>query len=132
MIKYFLALCFTLLIPFLALGQDSDTDTQKLNDVVSVFQESIEKKDSTRFNQLFFKPSVPFVGIMSKETEWSIKKDYPEFEGISSSTHEKFIREICETEKRQKENVYQIEISHNGVIASISFNYSFISDTKMI
>jgi hypothetical protein len=112
--------------------QVTKTDSLKLNEVIIAFQESIEHKDSHKFNELFFDKDIPFIGIMSKATEWSIKKDYPEFEGISVSNHLKFITDICETEEFQKEVFYKIEISHDNSIASISFDYSYHSGVKMI
>ena len=113
-------------------GQESSINKIKLNQVIIDFEKSIEEKDSIRFNNLFFHDEVSFVGIMSEATEMSIKKNYPEFEGISSSNSSKFIREICKTGKKQKEKFYNIEIETDGIIASINFDYTFHSDGKMI
>ena len=113
-------------------GQESSPIKIELNQVIIEFEKSIEEKDSIRFGKLFFHEKVPFVGIMSEETEMSIKKNYPDFEGIAVSNSNKFISEICATEKEQKEKFYNIEIETDGVIASINFDYSFHSDNKII
>ena len=113
-------------------GQERSPDMISLNKVIIKFEESIEEKDSIKFKELFFHDKVPFIGIMSPETEMSIKKNYPEFEGIAVSNSDKFIKEICETDKPQKEKFYNIEISTDGTIASINFVYSFHSGERII
>jgi len=115
-----------------AYSQTTDSDSLKLNAIILAFQEAILEKDSISFNLLFFDDKVPFVGIMSKETEWSIKKDYSDFEGIAVSDHHKFITDICKTTKEQKETFYNIEVSHDNSIASITFDYAYYSEQKMI
>lgn len=70
--------------------------------------------------------------MMSRQTEMSIKKDYPDFEGIAVSNSNKFIKEICESDKAQKEKFYNISIETDGVIASINFDYTFHIGEKVI
>lgn len=129
-----LILVFTLIIlnSSFSLSQENFLNRIKLNKVIIEFEESIKQKDSIRFKQLFFEGPVPFVGVMSKETEMSIKKDYPEFEGIAVSNSTKFIKDICKAEKPQVEKFYNIDIASDGVIATISFDYAFYSGTRMI
>jgi len=103
-----------------------------LNAVILEFEQSIKEKDSVRFQKLFFDKDVSFVGIMSHETEMSIKKGFPEFEGISVSNCTKFISEICQSKEEQTENFYDIVIQTDGSIATISFDYSFMSGERMI
>ena len=113
-------------------SQENAVDRLKLNKVVVEFEAAIQQKDSISFQKLFFDKNVAFVGVMSKETEMSIKKDYPEFQGVAVSNCTKFIKEICESEKKQVENFYNINIDSDGVIASIAFDYSFYSGPKMM
>lgn len=126
------AIVLIVLISTNCICQEKSVDKIKLNELIIEFEQSIVEKDSTRFKKLFFDEKVPFVGIMSKETEMSIKKNYPEFEGISVSNCRKFINDICKTEKKQVEKFYDIKIDTDGSIGSISFDYSFISGIKMI
>ena len=112
--------------------QENSVDRLKLNEVLLEFAESIKQKDSIGFKKLFFDEQVSFIGIMSKDTEMSIKKDYPDFQGIAVSNSTKFIEDICKTEKMQEENFYNINIETDRNISSISFDYSFYSDTSMM
>ncbi len=113
-------------------AQVAVADSSLLYQVAHQFQEAIHYKDSIAFNALFFHQKVPFIGIMSSKTEWSFKKDYADFEGIAVSDHEAFIKQICKSEKEQVEKLYDIKISHNGIIASISFDYAFYAGHNMI
>jgi hypothetical protein len=130
--KKLLIVCTLNLISIIAFCQQSQSDSLIYNEVIFPFKKAIEEKDSISFNQLFFDKKVPFVGIMSKKTEWSIKKDYSDFEGVAVSNHKKFITEICISEKKQKEEFYNIEVSQDNYIASVSFNYAYYSGLKMI
>ena len=121
-----------LLIPEFLGAQLSETDSIAMSALITEFKESITEKDSIRFNSLFFSESVDFTGIMSKKTENSIKKNYPDFQGISVSNHKSFINDICKTPKKQEEKFYNISLSSDGAIGAISFDYAFYSDGKMI
>ena len=121
-----------LLTPEITIAQVSKADSLTMSAFITDFKESITQEDSTRFNQLFFSESVDFTGIMSKKTEWSIKKGYPEFEGIAVSNHKSFIREICKSPKKEKESFHNISLVSDGAIGAISFDYAFYSDGKMI
>ena len=129
--KQGLLVVFILLQLGTAFGQEQSTHPPFLQEVLTAFGKAIEEKDSAGFQKLFFQEQVPFVGIMSKETERSIKKNYPEFEGISVSNSQQFIQEICASTKPQKEHFYNVEISTDGVIATVQFDYSFHSGEKI-
>lgn len=121
-----------LLIPQVSAAQLSKADSTALSNLITEFKESITQKDSVRFNRLFFSEAVDFTGIMSQETEWSIKQGYPDFQGIATSDHKGFIRDICKTPKKQEERFYNVLLSADGAIGAISFDYAFYSDSKMI
>lgn len=112
--------------------QESYSHQDSLTVVLEKFKTAIIEKDTTNFKKLFFSDKVPFVGIMSKLTEASIKKDFPDFQGISVSNSSKFIHEISINNKPQEEKSYKPVIETDGNIASISFVYSFHSSKKMI
>lgn len=103
----------------------------ELKQVVKNFERSISAKDATRFNKLFFSDEVSFVGIMSEETENSIKEDFDQFDGTSVSDSRSFIETIVDSDKKFKEKIYNIDVDGDGMIASIDFDYSFFSDGNM-
>lgn len=109
-----------------------DPNHIKLNEVIQNFKTAIIEKDTLSFDKLFFDEEVSFVGIMSQLTEASIKKNYPNFQGISVSSSSKFIREISSTNSPQEERSYNPVIETDGIIASISFDYSFHTGQRLI
>ena len=113
-------------------GQETDSTKLELLKVVKDFTMSIAEKDSTKFMALFFDQDVAFTGIMTEKTEWSIKKDYPEFQGLSVSNARRFIREICNSGAYQREQTLNLSIEYNGPIAHIEFDYVFDSDYKVM
>ncbi|QIE58744.1 hypothetical protein G5B37_03960 [Rasiella rasia] len=125
-------LVLILIIPIATYGQNQPSDSLNIQQVIVEFKESIIEKDSLRFYKIFFDESVPFTGIMSEKTEWSIKKKYSDFQGVAVSDHKEFIRDICKSTKNLHEKFYQINTTINGPISSISFDYAFFSDEKMI
>ncbi|MEO0337993.1 MAG: hypothetical protein AAF242_02150 [Bacteroidota bacterium] len=120
-----------LLIPAISIAQITKSDSLAMSDLITEFKESIIQKDSLRFDSLFFSQSVDFTGIMSKKTEWSIKKGYPEFQGIAVSDHKSFISDICKSPKKQEEKFYNLSLSSDGAIGAITFDYAFYSDDNM-
>ena len=132
MYKYIgLLLIFSFNFPIIY-GQEKSPDMIKLNQVVQDFGDAIASKDSIKFKKLFFHDKVAFTGKMSKKSEWSIKKDYADFEGLAVSDCSKFIKEICLSDKSSVENFYNINTNTDGAIATISFDYSFFAGGKMI
>lgn len=113
-------------------AQNNELSNQGVEQLIDSFKESIVNKDSITFNELFFDHEISFTGIMSEKTEHSIKKDYPEFQGIAVSNHKEFIRSIVKSDKNQEERFYNVEVKEDGVVGIISFDYSFISESNMI
>lgn len=120
-------LCF----PHFLNAQISKSDSIGIAKVISDFKESIIQKDTLRFQGLFFSKSVDFTGIMSKATEGSIKKDYPGFQGVAVSNHNRFIKDIFKSPKKQEEKFFNILMTSDGAIAAVSFDYAFYSEEKM-
>lgn len=128
----FAFLGFLLCLPIVGNTQISKSDSIAFVNVLNDFKASIIKKDSVLFHSLFFNESVDFTGIMSKKTEASIKKNYPEFQGISVSNYKSFISDICKSPKKLEEEFYNLVLASDGAIGSISFDYAFYSEGKMI
>lgn len=127
-----LLLVALLFLPISHRAQSSTSDSTALLQLAESFQAAIASKDSNAFQAMFFSPSVSFTGIMSEKTEWSIKKDYAEFQGVSVSNPAKFIRDICLSPKKQREEFFNLRISSDGAIASIHFDYGFYADAELL
>lgn len=112
-------------------SQPFGSEWLRLYDFVNRFKTAITQKDSVSFKKLFFREEISFVGNMSKPSEASIRKDNPEFHGVSISNSNKFIREVCLSDKLQEKRVHNISIKTNGLIAAVTFDYAYYSEGKM-
>lgn len=141
--KYFKLKSFFLLFAFLfccvlsaiaQVGKSNISDKQQkseINAVMENFQEAILKKDSTLFNKVFFDKNTPIIGVMSDKTEMSIKLKNPNFQGLTVSNSQHFIREICRTSNQQREIFADIKIKIEERIANVQFDYAFIINDKI-
>lgn len=105
--------------------------SQELSALIADFQIGIQQKDSMKLQNLFFDKNTTIIGRMSPRTEMAIQKNYPEFEGLSIANSEKFIREICASPKKQEEKFYNTVIEIEDRIASVSFDYAFLSNENI-
>lgn len=126
-----LGVLFMLLMSNSVFAQLSKKDSLQFVVIVESFQKAIAEKDSNSFKSLFFHDNVAFTGIMSEATENSIKKNYPEFEGVAVSESSRFIREICMSQKAQREAFYNVRMTSDGNIGHISFDYGYYSAEKL-
>jgi hypothetical protein len=115
-----------------AQSQSKSQVKTSLNKVISDFQTAIINKDSVLLNTLFFDKKTPVIGVMSEATEMSVKKNNPQFEGLTVSTSERFIKEICTSARNQSEKFAKIKIRGNPKLATVSFDYAFISDDNIL
>ena len=103
-----------------------------INKVIDDFQIAIIKKDSVLLKSLFFDKTTPIIGVMSEVTEMSIKKNNPQFEGLSVSNSHRFTKEICTSKKNQFETFAKIKIQSDTKLTNVQFDYAFYSDGKVI
>lgn len=103
-----------------------------INRVIDNFQKGIIEKDSILLKSLFFDKTTPIIGVMSEPTEMSIKKNNPQFEGLSVSNSSRFIKEICTSKEKQFEKFAKIEIQSQLKLAYVQFDYAFYSNGKVI
>ncbi|MEP7095526.1 MAG: hypothetical protein ABI793_15805, partial [Flavobacterium sp.] len=95
------------------------------------FMQSIIKKDSTTFNNLFFEGNVNWIGVIKEksqakriETKPTITKNY------FTDTYIEFFRSVLKN-KKSEEKFENILIKNDDAIASVTFDYSFWSEDSM-
>ncbi len=124
-------ICLILLLyPTILQAQNAidSASAKAIQRIMNDFQIGIIQKDSALLHSLFFDKKTPIIGVMSEATEQSIKKNNPAFEGLSVSMSDRFIREICTTSKNQLEKFANSNIVVRNRLATVSFDYVFISD----
>jgi hypothetical protein len=98
-------------------------DKIEIQKVLNTFMECLVKKDSLKFNSLFHKEPVAWVGVMQQKSfENQLKRD-SKSEDNFSSTYKKFYQSFYN--KDVEENFFNVIISTDGYIASVIFDYNF-------
>ena len=92
--------------------------------VIEQFRTSIINKDKAVFSSLFFSDDIPFIAVFSKEmlaAKRAVKADYPSVVDFGKfGPPEKMIADTGE----QEEKIWNIDITTDGYLASVHFNYS--------
>lgn len=115
-----------------AFGQRHTTDAA-IDKVLNNFMQSIIKKDTAALSSLFA-VGVPigWLDVQGKATlEFSRKTD-PNVKVLEADTHTGFIKYIGTTKNAVEEKFYNVKLRSNGLLATLSFDYSFWLNKKKI
>lgn len=116
----------------LAAGVSAQIDTadkKALQQVLDTFMGSIREKDSTRFFQLFYREPVSWTGVYGERTQAARLKKNPSLkENHFRDDYRDFIRGIVTDPDAMEEKFYNIRMTGDGAVATISFDYSFWSN----
>jgi len=118
----------TLLVVLSLLGGKSVAQNAKaksnneaeLKEVLSSFMNCIVKKDSVKFYDLFYNGPVTWVGVFKEKSQK--EKDNNIFIG----NHKGFYRNVSNKDF-DEEKFYNVSISEDGYVASVTFDYCFWS-----
>lgn len=116
--------------------RNAPADIAALQQVVEVFRTSILKKDKAAFVQLFFSDKPELVtwqavvddaslALIQKERPQAIKARYR-----PSNHYVNFIDSIVNSATSEEERFSNVQIDTDGEIASVSFDYVYLSDGK--
>lgn len=105
------------------------TDKEKIENILQVFMQCIETKDSVKMYNLFHKGPVTWVGVYKDITHNErLKKDSSAL-NYKIADYKTWFRNVCKPEPR-KEDFRNIEIVEDGSVASVTFDYSFWVNNK--
>jgi hypothetical protein len=112
----------------------AEPDHPEIRAVIESFRTSIIQKDKPRFLDLFVQAEVPWQTVVSDETLAQIKAKRPEavkarFKAENNPT--KFIEGIVESKNASEETFSNIRIDTDGDVATVTFDYTFLSDGRM-
>lgn len=109
-------------------SQKKETNDEKeIKQILNVFMESIVKKDSIRFYNLFHSEPIVWIGVFKDRTQESrLKKDSLQ-KNYFASTYQEFYRIISDS-GTYEEKFYNVDINEDGSIGAVTFDYSFWKD----
>ena len=102
----------------------------EINKVINSFMQSIIKKDSSTFLQLFAQNQVGWSSVTEAKSYESMKKTSPNASILYNGNHKSFIRWIVNNKESLEEKFYNIKIRTDNCLASVSFDYGFFSSGK--
>ncbi|NOU45665.1 MAG: hypothetical protein HOO86_01230 [Bacteroidales bacterium] len=129
--RLILFLTFTLLTYFVFSQKKETNDKKEIKQIVNSFMGCLIEKDSVKFYSLFHNEPVVWVGVFKEKSQQDrLKKDSTKKEYFGS-TYQKFYRSISNIGANE-EKFYNIDINEDGIIASVTFDYSFWDNKKKI
>lgn len=105
-------------------GKKAGSDEQQIHQVLNTFMNCLHEKDSLKFYSLFHEDPVTWIGVYADSTQQKrIEKDST-LKNYKQSTYKNFYRSMYESNVKE-EKFENIKITHDGYIASVTFDYSF-------
>ena len=110
-----------------------ETDHPDIRAVIESFRTSIIQRDKPRFLSLFVQQDVPWQTVMSDEGLAQVRATKPEAIKArfkAGNTPVAFIDGIVASRNTSEETFSNIRIDTDGDVATVSFDYSFLSNGK--
>jgi CubicO group peptidase (beta-lactamase class C family) len=109
----------------------TSSEKDQINKVLSDFMESIQTKDSVKFYSLFHESPVAWIGTVKGKTYQDDLKRNPKAKNYFTGSYKGFFRSILDP-NRYEEKFYNTEITEDGHMATVMFDYSFWENDKKI
>ena len=127
----FLVLAASAYSPLLA----AESDDAEIRQVVESFRTSIVERDKPRFLSLFLQDNVNWQAVMEDESLARVKLKRPQ--AIKArvnpkNTHFTFADSFAKDEKPNDEIFSNIKIDSDGDVASVTFDYVYLYDSREI
>lgn len=110
-----------------------ETDHPDIRAVIESFRTSIIQRDKPRFLGLFVQPDVPWQTVMSDASLAQVQATKPEAIKArfkAGNTPIAFIDGIVASRNTSEETFSNIRIDTDGDVATVSFDYSFLSNGR--
>jgi hypothetical protein len=112
----------------------ADTDHPEIRAVIESFRTSIIERDKPRFLALFLQPDAPWQLVNGDATLAEIQRKRPEaikarFKAENNPVA--FIDAMVESETPKEETFSNIRIDADADVATVTFDYAFLSDGKV-
>ncbi|MEW5251368.1 hypothetical protein [Microbulbifer discodermiae] len=120
--------CLAFVILSVAYANENQLQSHKeIREVIEAFRLSIIEKNESKFDNLFYDKSIPWLGVLGHKRSGVL----PSQLGINPGSYVQFISWIVSTEEKIEEKFWDIEILTDNEVASVHFKYSFHVDDYM-
>lgn len=125
--------CFALAGVASSPAHASSTDEAGIREVMAAFGKAIVQRDKPAFLKLFVAPDVTWQSVLSDDSLARVRKEKPEAEKAKyrkDRDAESFIDGIVKSEKTSEETFDNVRIDSDGDVATVTFDYTFLSNGK--
>ena len=106
------------------------SDAAAIRKILNSFTQAIIKKDSTTLASLFANTPIAFLNVKSAKTIAYLKKKDPSTPFVEIDNYKDFIAYVGQTKDQVEEKIYNVRITTDGSVASLSSDYSFWSNNQ--
>jgi hypothetical protein len=110
-------------------------DNPDIRAVIDSFRTAIIQRDKPRFLSLVVSPDIPWQGVLTDDGLAQLKHLDPKAVKVaydSRSTPTAFIESIIRSKKSSEEKFSAIKIDTDGDVATVAFDYSFLSGEHVV
>ncbi|HJW31159.1 MAG TPA: hypothetical protein VJ508_18155 [Saprospiraceae bacterium] len=109
----------------------TQTDINAIKKVIEDFQTAIKIKDDKLLSTLVLSSNILFVAPMNPEGIAQIRDKHDvTFDGLRTGVFSEFSRFISTSKEELEEKFYDVNITQDGNVAWVMFDYEFISNGK--
>jgi ketosteroid isomerase-like protein len=105
-------------------------DTQAIHKVIDDFQAAIRNKDTQLLSSLMQSPNILFTSPPPPAIIKKIREKNPDFDGTNPGGLPRFIQFIGQAGHAYEEKFYNVQITQDGNLAWVMFDYEFVQDSK--
>lgn len=108
-------------------------DRSAISAVIESFRSAIVQGDKPRFLGLFVNPDVPWQSVLSDESLVEIRHDDPQKDKLRfnpKNNAASFIDFVLTSKATSEETFSNVAIDGDGDVATVAFDYTFLSDGR--
>jgi len=112
----------------------ADDDHPEIRAVIESFRTSIIERDKSRFLALFLQPDAPWQSVNGDAALTEIQRKYPEAIKARYKPENNpvaFIDAMVKSKTSKEETFSNIRIDADADVATVTFDYTFLSDGKV-
>jgi hypothetical protein len=108
-----------------------DADVAAIRQVVQQFQSAIVAHDGKLLSSLFLQDHDSWLEVFDDASYARVKAKHPDARKVMRSTWKQFADDMQSASRPVEERFYNVRIDTNGTVASVYFDFDFLSDGKL-
>jgi len=113
----------------------AEPDNPDIRALIESFRTAIIERDKPRFLNLFVSTAVPWQGVLTDDGLAELRRRDPKAAKVvydGKSTPTAFIESVVRSKKSSEEKISNIKIDSDGDVATVAFDYSYLSGDRPV